>query len=194
MNIAVLLHLGTAVRAITQARKRHRDTVLGGLAVAYRIIDFTHPVPQLLGDDRFMIILSDRPIIFVTADGLVILIAHGCGAELNQVSEIDRIAENTLDRRYAPQVRGAVRIRLSDSVIIVVGRYKDMLSVENIDYPFHIVACRPHFKDTADDLRGIRINDRRTVLVCAFHIAVRRIVGLILSRLCVRFKYSSQLL
>lgn len=86
MDIAVLLHLRAAVRAIAQARQRHRNTVLGGLAVAYRIIDFTHLVPQLLRDDRFMIILSYRPIIFVTADGLVILIAHGCRAELNQVS------------------------------------------------------------------------------------------------------------
>ncbi len=164
------------------------------LALAHRSVDLTALIPQLLRDDRFVVVFDHRPILRAFLNCLVVLVAHRSGMQLCEFAEIDRIFQNTLNIDVAPQVRGVMGIRIAKPLILIIRRRGDMLCIENISYPFGVEALSPHLKDTADDCGGIRINDRSIKAVIALEIVVCTIGAFILARPCIALKHGTELL
>ena len=105
----LLFGFRTAVSTIAQPRQGKCHALFCFLARADRRIDLTHLIPQLLRDDRLMIMFDDDPIGLVLANDLVILVAYRSGAHLSEVSDIDLIPQDTLDSDHTPQVVGVAR-------------------------------------------------------------------------------------
>ena len=79
------------------------------LALAHRSVDLTALVPQLLRDDRFVVVFDHRPILRAFLNCLVVLVAHRGGTQLSELAEIDRIFQNTLNIDIALQGRPPLR-------------------------------------------------------------------------------------
>ena len=142
-----------------------------------------------------MIVLDHYPIRFVFFDDLVILVAHGFGAELRQPAKIYRVIQDTAHRSVIPQMTAVANgIRLADQAVIVVGRNGNVIRIQDICDRPDIVSCRPQLKNTAYYGGTCRLDHGRVLAVRSLEITIGRYSRFVFSCFCVRFKNSSQLL
>ena len=85
------------------------------------------------------------------------------------------------------------RFFVQQAVSVIIGS-EDTLIIQHLGDTLHVVACRPHFKDTAYNSSGNGINHRCTLFIIALEIPVGRKCRPILARLCSRFNNRPDLL
>lgn len=187
-------HFPAAAVTEKQTRQRTKFPLLVTLSSADRRFDFTNLIPQLLRNDRFMVVLNDRPFRFITVDALMVFVAHRCCAELSERPDIYRIFQDIFEISAAPQMRVVVGIRLADTLVIVVKRCQHSFFIQDSCDLQRLHAACIHLKDSADDSCGIRINDRSTHLIIALNITVWAIGSHHLACLCISGDNSPDLL
>lgn len=97
---------------------------------------------------------------------------------------------------YKRYLKYGIKAHMPKKVIRAIDEYHSEANSINafLNDTLHVVACRPHFKDTAYNSSGNGIDHRCTLFVITLEIPVGRKCRPILARLCSRLNNSSDLL
>ena len=159
----VVVHLLVAVPTVEEVEEDALPTVLRlrGTALCPGNQDL-HLLKIFSGDDWFMDILEDHPVLRVVLHSPLVLEGLGVGLEVDDIPAVFLLREDFLNRRFAPLVgvRLGVLPAPRETLALPVGHGDQyLLILEYAGNGLIAFSLKTHLEDASDHLRRLRVDD-----------------------------------